>query len=177
MASSEVEIKGLSEFHKLMSQLPVRIEKNITKGMLRAGQKVMMAGTKNLLNDVTKRDSGALEKSIRIRFARKSEKYGWVRSYLIAGNKDAFYSHMIEFGTASYYTGSGESVGRPYEIKAGKAASLFFGGKAVEKVMHKGIKPRPFMRPAADMYSAASIDAMVAYVQKRIPKEIKKAGL
>jgi hypothetical protein len=33
------------------------------------------------------------------------------------------------------------------------------------------------MRPAVDNYTDAALDAVVTYMQKRIPKEMKKAGI
>ena len=118
MVSNQFAVGGLAELDQLMKSLPAKIEKNVLKGALRAGQKVMLQGAKNHLSEVTKRDSGALENSLRIRFARKAERFGWVRSYLVAGDKYAFYSHMVEFGTASFYSGAGKTVGAPYVIAA-----------------------------------------------------------
>ena len=177
MASSRFSVDGLAELDKLLKSLPVRIEKNVLKGALRAGQKVMLQGAKSHLNEVTKRDSGALENSLRIRFARRSEGYGWVRSYLVAGDRHAFYSHMVEFGTASFYSGSGETVGAPYVIAPKVKKSLFFGGQARKAVVHPGIKPKPFMRPALDEQAESSIRAMTEYLRRRIPKELQKAGV
>ena len=175
MVSNQFAVGGLAELDQLMKSLPAKIEKNVLKGALRAGQKVMLQGAKNHLSEVTKRDSGALENILRIRLARKAERFGWVRSYLVAGDKYAFYSHMVEFGTASFYSGAGKTVGAPYVIAAQAKKSLFFGGEAKEVVLHPGIKPKPFMRPAMDEQAENSLKAMIQFMQKRIPKELQKA--
>lgn len=175
MGSNQFEVKGLAELDHLLKSLPVKIERNVVKGALRAGQKVMLEGAQGQLSEVTKRDSGSLENSLKIRFARRSERLGWVRSFLVAGDKHAFYAHMVEFGTAAFYTGKGQTVGSPYLIRPNVKKSLFFGGEAIEAVVHPGIKPKPFMRQSLDMYSEASFNAIVNYMQKRIPKELKKA--
>ncbi|NDY83704.1 hypothetical protein G3I67_10710 [Orrella sp. NBD-18] len=120
--------------------------------------------------------TGALLKSVRIRFVRKSEKkYGWVRANLIAGNKEAWYAHLIEFGTGSYYTGTGsKSKKQPYEIRPKNKKSLFFAGVMREVIVHPGIKPQSFMRSAFDASSDRAIRAFADYIRVRLPKEIKK---
>ena len=178
MASeSSVEIKGLAELDKLLKELPVKIERNVIRGALRAGQKQMQDAAKARLRQNGSIKTGALERSIRIRFKRKSERYGWVRSYLIAGNKEAWYSHLIEYGTGSFYSGQGNSKKQPYEIKPKNRKSLFFAGIARKLIIHPGIQPKPFMRPAWDATNQQSIDSIAEYIRTRLPKEIKKAGL
>lgn len=172
-----VSVSGLKELDDLLKQLPVNIEKNVLRGAMRAGQKVIADTAKANLRKEGAIDTGELEKSIRIRFKRKSEKFGWVRAFVFAGNEKAYYAHWVEYGTASYYVGSGRTVGQPYEITPKVAGSLFLGGAFRESVMHPGAKPKPFMRPAVDQSYNAAIDAVVQYMQKRIPKEMKKAGI
>jgi HK97 gp10 family phage protein len=174
---STVTVSGLKELDDLLKQLPVKIERNVMRGAMRAGQKVIADAAKNNLRQNGSVDTGELERSVRIRFQRKSEKFGWIRAFVMAGNKQAYYSHMVEFGTASYYSGKGRTVGKPYEITPKVAGSLFLGGVLRESVTHPGIKPKPFMRPAIDNNSDAAIKAVVEYMQKRIPKEITKAGI
>lgn len=176
--SGVTTISGLKELDQMMKQLPAKIEKNVLRGALRAGQKVLADAAKSYLRQNGSIESGELERSIRVRFKRKSEKFGWVRSYVMAGNRDAYYAHMIEFGTGAFYSGNGtKSLRAAYEIVPKKAESLFFGGLFRESIMHPGIRPAPFMRPAVDNYSDAAFNAVFNYMQKRIPKEMKKAGI
>jgi HK97 gp10 family phage protein len=176
--SGTTTISGLKELDQLMKQLPVDIEKKIIRKALREGQEVLAEGAKSYLRQNGSVESGNLEKSIRIRFKKKSERYGWIRSYVMAGDKKAYYAHMVEYGTGSYYSGTGNrSLRAPYEIRPKKAKSLFFAGVTRTIITHPGSKPQPFMRPAVDNYTDAAINAVVAYMQKRIPKEIKKAKL
>ena len=74
------------------------------------------------------------------------------------------------------FSGKGKSVGKPYVIKARKGGALSFGGKVREEVVHPGIAPRPFMQPAVQQLGGPAIDVFVAYMQKRLPKEIAKAA-
>ena len=169
----EIQIDGLAELKRQLDQLPAKIEGNVMRGALRAGARVME-------NDARARvpvKSGALQKSIRIRFARRSQRYGWLRMHVVAGDKTAWYAHMIEYGTASYYAGTGQTVGGPYEIRPANAQSLFFAGLFRQQITHPGIRPQPFMRPALDMNATAAIDAMADYIRKRLPKEFAKHGV
>jgi len=175
---SSVEIKGLAELDKLLKDLPAKIEGNVMRGALRAGQKTMGDAAKANLQRNGSVKTGALQKSVRIRFQRKSEKFGWIRSYLIAGNKEAWYAHLIEYGTGSFYAGNGsKSKKAPYDIKPKNKKSLFFAGLARQVVTHPGIQPKPFMRPAFDASNQQSIEAIANYIRIRLPKEIKKAGI
>jgi HK97 gp10 family phage protein len=107
--------------------------------------------------------------------------------HLTAGDKNAYYAHMVEFGTASFYTGKGKTVGKPYIIKAkdstgtelstgNKRRALKIGATMVNQVTHPGIRPRPFMRPAFDQSKDQALKVMADYIKTRIPKELKKAG-
>jgi len=170
-------ISGLKELDAMLKQLPVNIEKNVLKGALRAGQKVLADAVKMNLRQNGSVDSGELLKSVRVRFKRKSERFGWVRSYVMVGNDKAYYGHWLEYGTASFYSGNGKTVGGPYEITPKVSGSLFLGGLLRDSVMHPGIRPKPFVRPAVDSHTDAALDQVVEYMRKRIPKEMKKGGI
>jgi HK97 gp10 family phage protein len=174
MAVTETSVTGLADLDRILKTLPAKVEGNVMRGALRAGQKVIMEEAKALVPV----DQGALRDSIRIQFRRRRRKRGWVRMHLVAGNEAAWYASLIEFGTASYYTGKGSSVGKPYKIKPKKQpGALLFGGKVREEVTHPGIRPRPFMRPAVDKAQGRALDAVGDYIRKRLPREVKKAGL
>jgi len=128
---------------------------------------------KNLCPEKT----GKLAKSIRVRFKRKSLKFGWVRADLVAGNAEAWYAHIIEFGSGSYYAGKGtKSKRKPYEIRPKGAKSLFFAGIMRDLTVHPGVKPTAFMRRALDGKQQEAIQAVADYLKVRIPKELTKAG-
>lgn len=176
MANSEVNIKGLKELDDLLKTLPANIQNNVTRGAIRSGLNEIGGIAKNILAADGHVVTGNLRKSIRVSFKRKSEEFGWMRGNLKAGDKKAWYSHIIEFGSGSFYAGTGSgSVKAPYEIKARTRKSLFFGGKMRESVIHPGVKPSPFMRPAMDSGHKRAIERFAEYVAKRLPKEIQKA--
>jgi HK97 gp10 family phage protein len=185
----------LKELDAILKSLPAKVEGNVMRGALRAGQTVMLNGARAELVAQGSVDSGELLQSLRIRQAVRSKKFGWVRMRLIAGNPIAWYAHFVEYGTATFYTGSGKSRRRPYVIKAkdaegkrfssrekrranrgGEASALRFMGMMVEKVVHPGSKPKPFMRRAFDKHSKAAVNAIADYIRRRLPKEVAKAG-
>ena len=87
---------------------------------------------------------------------------GKVQAFVKAGNKVAFYAHMVEYGTASHL------------IKPKDRKSLFLAGVFKEAVQHPGATKKPFMRPAIDNKAQDAIETMADYLRDRIPKEIEK---
>lgn len=180
---SDFEVTGLSDLYAALQELPVRIERNVTRGALRAGVAVF----RDEARANVPRDSGFLRKSIKSESdVRYGKAYGYVR---IDRNKGgAFYAHMLEFGTASYYAGSGRSKRQPYRIpkatigrkKTANTVSkrLKFntpGGFVIRNaVIHPGIKPTFFMRKAFDRKQKEAMDAFKAYVENRLPIEVAK---
>ena len=129
--SEITQVQGLAELDRLLKELPARLEGTVVRGGLRAGAVVLQNAAKQ--NVPVK--SGALRRSIKVSTGIKK---GRVYSRVRAGDKIAFYAHMVEFGT------------RPHKIgKVGRM--LWINGRWVyAPVNHPGSRPRPFMRPAAD---------------------------
>lgn len=169
---AELAIQGLAELDRLLKELPANIERNVLRGGLRAAGKVVEDEARRLVPVAPPSGSnakaygaaaGALRASIRTAM-RVRTKAGWVNAQVKAGNKHAWYAHLVEFGTARHW------------IKPRNRKSLFFAGLAREAVDHPGARPKPFMRPAFDGKSQAAIEAMADYIRQRLPKELKKAG-
>lgn len=156
---ADVEIRGLSELHAALQSLPANIERNVLRGGLRAGGQVIAAEARAQVPLAT----GALRDSVRVSM-RVSSKSGTVRAQVKAGNKKAWYAHLVEFGTARHW------------IKPKSRKSLFLAGLFKEAVDHPGARPKPFLRPAFDGKAQAAIQAMADYIRGRLPRELKKAG-
>jgi HK97 gp10 family phage protein len=180
---ADVQVSGLADLQKMLQGLPARVEVNVMRGAIRAGQKVIADEAKRRVP----KDTGDLAKSIKVKTNMRAQRRGMVRADVVAGDKQAWYSHLIEFGTGQHYTGTGKSVRRPYVIRAkgtdGKEAStaqkrraLRVGGAMVAQVTHPGIRPRPFMRPAAELLTGPALEAFAGYVRKRLPRELAKAA-
>ena len=188
--ANTVEIKGLKELDAVLKSLPQKIEQNVMRGALRAGQKVMLDAVREKLRSNGSVRSGDLINSLRIRFDRKAKKRGWLNSKLVVGNADAYYAHMVEFGTAAHFIRIREDAKPNRQTRHGtkkysyktinkmvKRGSLVIGKSFVgESVSHPGARPKPFMRPAFDESQQAALEAFAEYVRKRLPKELKKVG-
>lgn len=70
---STVDVLGLKELDELLKTLPAKIEGNVVRGAMRAGQTVIASTVKKTLVANGNVHTGALLKSVRIRFVRKSE--------------------------------------------------------------------------------------------------------
>ncbi len=155
---TDVKVSGLAGLQALLDALPARIEGNVVRGGLRAAAKVVELEAKRLC-PVGK--TGGLRDSIRVSLRSK---HGRISATVKAGNAEAYYAHMVEFGTARHW------------IKPKNRKSLFVAGLLREAVDHPGAKKEPFMRPAIDGKAVEAIEAMANYLRDRIPKEIDKAG-
>lgn len=144
-------IKGGKELFDLMQTLPIKLEKNILRGAMRAGAKVVLAEAKN--NVPIK--SGELRNSLRI---STNSKKGRVTASVKAGNKRVWYSRLVEFGTAAHTI-------------SGKNGALSFGGFFAKSVEHPGARAKPFLRPALDARSNEAIKTIGDYINKRLTKQ------
>lgn len=149
---SETIVTGLADLQKALDQLPAKLEANVLRSALRQGAKVQLAKAR----EAVPVQSGDLRESLRI--STRSRR-GLVRAILKAGNKKAFYAHLVEFGTAEHW------------IKPKNRKSLFLAGVARETVHHPGAQKKPFIRPALDSTVPAVIAAVGAYLRRRLDKE------
>lgn len=125
------------------------------RSALRAGAAVYLAEVKQNIPV----EHGALRQSARI--TTKKSRDGSVSASVKVGNRQAFYAHMVEFGTRAH-------------IIAPKRGAMQIGGQFVAgAVQHPGARPHPFMRPAAD----AQFSAAVAAVQKKVRDRLRAQGL
>lgn len=159
---ADIKVKGLAELHQALQGLPGNIERNVLRGALRAAGNVIAAAARANVDRLA-HPTGVLKKSIRVSMRVRS-RAGWVNANVKAGDKVAYYAHMVEFGTARHW------------IKPKNRKSLFFAGLAREVVDHPGARARPFLRPAFDSQAATAMEAMADYIRNRLPKEIRKAG-
>lgn len=150
---SQENITGGAALDALLASLPVKLETNVMRGALRAGARVYLNEVKQNIPEA----SGDLRKSARI--TTRKGRDGQVSASVKVGNRQAFYAHMVEFGT------------RAHTI-APKAKAMQIGGQFVAgAVEHPGTRPHPFMRPAADAKFTEAVAAVQAQIRKRLTKE------
>lgn len=147
---SELHIKGLSELNKFLQELPVKIEKNVLRGSLRAGMNVVKPVAQRNIHSV----SGLLAKGLKV---RTNARGGKVTASLRTTGPHAWIARFVEFGT------------RAHRIpKLGQIANLFFGGRFAKSVDHPGAKPHPFLRPALDSEAGRATVAAGEYMKQRL---------
>jgi len=158
--AKQLNIVGGKELAEFLKTLPAKLERNVMRGALRAGAKVIADEAK--ANVPTR--MGALKKSIRVSSRLKK---GEITASAKAGNKKVFYAGWVEFGTA------------PHKIVASNVASKMFlrfiakDGNVVKtkSVNHTGAVSKPFMRPALDTKAAQSVQEAGRYIKQRMTKE------
>ncbi len=87
------KIEGLDALDKAVRKLPQNIQKRVLKGALRAGGRVIAKEAKQRAPKKT----GTLRKSISVQVG-KTRQGGAIA--FVTTKPEAFYSHMIEFGTS-----------------------------------------------------------------------------
>lgn len=165
--SELIHVKGLAQLQKLLDEFAPKIQKNVMRGALRAGAKVIETAAKAGAPvgapsgegaKIYGGTAGALRDSVRV---RTDSKGGKVTASVLAGGKrkrgpDVFYARFVEYGT------------RPHTITAANRKGLSFGGLFFQSVDHPGARPRPFMRPALDTQAGAAVVAAGEYLKRRL---------
>lgn len=165
--SDLVHVKGLAELGKVMEELPVKIERNVLRGALRAGAgpirtdaraRAPVGPTSSENARIYGGYPGALRDSIRVTTKTRG---GKVIASVVAGGKgkngaDVYYAHFVEFGTS------------PHSIVPQTRRALSIGGLFVESVEHPGARPQPFMRPALDGQAQQAVIAAAEYMKARL---------
>jgi HK97 gp10 family phage protein len=170
MASDQsISISGLADLQKMLDELPAKIEANIMRGALRQGANVYRDRARAAA-PVGK--TGKLKKSIKV---KTNVKKGKAVSQVVAGGGDAFYAKFVEFGTASFYEGSGKTVGGPYKMSPKNKKAIKFGEVFSSTAVHEGVRPTGFMRKAFDGGTTEVIDQVADYIRMRIGREIVKS--
>ena len=89
---ADINVKGLSELQKVLDAFPVKIEKNILRGALRAGAKVVQQEAKSNARVL----SGEMQRGIKI---GTTAKRGTVIASVKVRGKHWYLAQFHEFGT------------------------------------------------------------------------------
>lgn len=176
-----MQVTGLRELNSALKTLPANISKNVLRGAVYAGSKVIRDAVaaqapvysgndprvavgvlKNAVYAKHMQDeSGSLQQVffVSIRRGRKEQAKG----------RDAFYWTWVEFGhhiVPRVPKGGGSLYARRQAVVSGTS---FVSGSSY-------VLPHPFFRPAFEASKDASATAIREYMAKRIPLEIAKLG-
>lgn len=179
MSETSFDVPGFKELMDKMEQLPIRLEKSVMRGAIRAGSKIVADQARRnapvLQTPDKRRVFGALAKSIRV--MATGVKNSVVRGGVVAGGKtsvgrgknkeaaDAFYAMWVEYG--HLIRTAGQRLMGGTRSKQAQRASLAASGAA-------SVPPHPFMRPAIDSKTQAAIDATAQYIRDRVESELLK---
>jgi HK97 gp10 family phage protein len=151
--TKEVHITGLKELYALLQSVPLKLERNVMRGALRKGATIVRDAAKmnipvsppNQRNvDLYGGYMGALRDSLRV--GTRSRR-GVIRGYVRAGGKskkskaDTYYARWVEYGTSAHWIGNR---------------------------WHPGARPHPYLRPALDVNTRASVVAIGNYMKHRL---------
>lgn len=149
-------VHGLDELNVKLAKLAPRVQKNVLRGMVRAGAGVVKK--KALANLGGK----AGRKDVVVRASRSKSKGGKAVAS-VGVSSDKFYLNYLETGTA------------PHVIKTSRKKVLSSGEEVFGvKVHHPGQPKAPFLEPALSMSQEQIIEKMKQYGAKRIEKEAAK---
>jgi hypothetical protein len=130
--------------------LPVKVERNIMRGALRAGMNQVKPEAQRNIHSV----SGVLAAGLKVG-TRKS-----------GSNVIAYLARPA--GTRSWRACSNSPAQLPHLIKPLTRKALAIGGVAFSSVQHPGFRPKPFMRPALDTRAEAAVVAAAEYMKQRL---------
>ena len=150
---ANVGITGGEDLIAALREFPVKLEVQVMASALRGGAKVVQA---QAVQNVPV-DSGDLRDSIKIR-RRTNKRTGYINLLVSAGNKKAWYAHLVEFGTKAHI------------IKPRARKSLVIAGLLREIVNHPGAKPRGFLRRAFDESASNAVIEIAALTRKGIAR-------
>jgi hypothetical protein len=150
MADSHV--KGLPELQRFLDETPVKFQRNVLRGALRAAMNVVKPVAQGNIHSV----SGLLAKGLKVGTRLRG---GIVTSNLRATGKHAFLALWVEYGTGAHTITA--------RVKRALALSI---GAVVRHIRHPGSRPKPFMRPALDGQAMPATVAAGLYIRERLTK-------
>lgn len=164
-----IHVKGLADLGRALQEFPIKFERNVLRGALRAGMKpVRVQARANVV-----KQSGVLAKGLKVSTSSRGK---MVYSKLKTSGAHDYIARFIEFGTARHWISA--KNGGMLRI-AGTNAE---GGSFVtfkQRVDHKGSRALPFMRPALDTQATNAVTATGEYIRGRLTEQginIQDAG-
>lgn len=174
-------IKGLADLQKFLDVLPVKIEKNIMRGALRAGMNVVKPDAQSRINNVSGNLAASLKVGTRARRGRVTSN---LRSRSSRAEVPQNLDLWLEYGTRPHFISVQDSekpINRRLSVRRGTLVrasmstvnryvrSLKISGRFIgPTVFHPGARPKPFMRPALDAQASNAVVAAGNYIKNRL---------
>jgi HK97 gp10 family phage protein len=169
------KLNGGPELLAFLDQLPLKLQKNVLRGAMRAGARVVQKEAK--LRVPAK--SGLTRKSIKVDTGVEN---GRVIGRVLARGRHAYLARMIERGIDPHIISiSEEDRGTTMTRRGPRVVSIGTVNKMVKRgslkigehfvgpiVHHPGVAARPFMRPALDIKAKEAVGAIGQYIAARL---------
>lgn len=146
---AEAHVKGPAELNKFMQELPVKIERNVSRGAMRAAMNTTKPVAQSNIHSI----SGELARGLKVGTRARG---AWVVANLKATGPHRSIAHLVEFGT------------KAHNISARRNGWLSFMNIFRKEVRHPGARPKAFMRPALDATANSGLVAAAEYTKKRL---------
>jgi HK97 gp10 family phage protein len=175
MTERLINVKGLAELDEFLTTLPIKMQKNILRGAVRAAMKPVRKKARANINSI----SGETAKSLKVSTRSRGTT---VIAKLRPKGPNAYKAIFLEYGTRRHLIAVSDvdrNVNHRRSRKLGRLTLesittvnrrvLKIGNNLVgPSVTHPGARPHPFLRPALDTEALRAVVAFGEYVQRRM---------
>lgn len=172
-----INMKGGQALAQFLQAFPANVQRNAVNAGLRAGANIVIEQAKANAPKKT----GKLAKGITKSSPRKNED-GVLSIKVYVKGEHAFIANWIEYGTGAHMITAGDSAMSPRLLTRAmnrdgvssdaQTRALRIGNQYVTgAVMHPGITPRPFMRPALDTRAPEVVNVVGAKIVEYLSKK------
>lgn len=155
---------GLVDLHRILAELPDRLERNVLRGAMKAGADVIAEAARD----------ECVSSEVRASISTTASVKGRVVTALVqTKGQGAYMAPWLEYGTEPHFIVANDSEGRTVNRlnRLSKQGSLAIGGKFVGKVVwHPGSRKIPFMRPALDQHEDKAVTVIGGQIAARLGK-------
>ncbi len=171
--SKAYPVEGLKQLDAYLSALP----KNMQTGAYRAGLTAAARVIREEARLRAPRKTGKLAKAIRSGSPRRNQDGSFSISVSLRG-QHAFLGRFFEYGVAPHYITAGDSdlsarkltqaVRREGSSDVSSGALKIGANYVTGAVLHPGIRPHPFLRPALDVKADEAVQAFAERIRAYI---------
>ena len=152
------EVSGLKELDKAIKQFNANIQLKVLAGAVRESAKPVLNRAKQNLNRISANSSGSVRESMMIKKASKKASGNSVK-YFVAPNEKSLVAAATYL---DYYGRGGSGIFHAQWIELG--------------IPSRGIKARPFLRPAGDSAAGESSQSFIKGLNRGVNRETRKAA-
>lgn len=169
----QIQILGLAELDRMMSELPKKLNNKLIYGALRRSTRIFVNKARSLISGVSKRHA----KAVGTKQVRNSRFPAIWAGHIFKGHPEAFFPHWLEYGVAGVK--KKRSPGSTY--RPNNPAYLWVAKLAKGQKYREDQRPHPYIRPAWDatgkMVEADFINQLKRNIEATLRRHAKKYGI